>query len=147
MLFRSVVVLFLLAIISIPLSMSIYQAWIHSHMNRNLSIQKLQVEELTTETIVIKNEKTEVERQKEEIEKQRNIADQQRLIAEKQRDEIDVARRRSDELLENILPSEIALELKQKGNVDPVLLKEVTVLFADFVGFTKASSKIGRAHV
>jgi adenylate cyclase len=126
--------------LSIPISMSIYHAWQHSYLYQNIENQENQVKELTTETIVIKHEKDEIQRQKTEEERLRKIAEEQRQLVEKQRDEIDVARRRSDELLENILPSEIALELKQKGNVDPVLLQEVTVLFADFVGFTKASS-------
>jgi adenylate cyclase len=130
----------LLATLSISISMSIYHAWQHSYLYQNIENQENQVKELTTETIVIKHEKDEIQRQKTEEERLRKIAEEQRQLVEKQRDEIDVARRRSDELLENILPSEIAVELKQKGNVDPVLLQEVTVLFADFVGFTKASS-------
>jgi class 3 adenylate cyclase len=130
----------LLYVIGIPLSASIHHSWTYSKLNRNLRKQENQVKELTTETVVIKHEKDEIQRQKTEEERLRKIAEEQRQLVEKQRDEIDVARRRSDELLENILPSEIALELKQKGNVDPVLLQEVTVLFADFVGFTKASS-------
>jgi len=130
----------ILLALSLPISMSIYHAWQHSYLYQNIEEQENQVKELTTETIVIKHEKDEIQRQKTEEERLRKIAEEQRQLVEKQRDEIDVARRRSDELLENILPSEIAVELKQKGNVDPVLLQEVTVLFADFVGFTKASS-------
>jgi class 3 adenylate cyclase len=136
----SVSIFGLLASLSLPISMSIYHAWQHSYLYQNIENQENQVKELTTETIVIKHEKDEIQRQKTEEERLRKIAEEQRQLVEKQRDEIDVARRRSDELLENILPCEIALELKQKGNVDPVLLQEVTVLFADFVGFTKASS-------
>ena len=46
-------------------------------------------------------------------------------------------KKRSDNLLLNILPSETAEELKQKGYVDAVKFDEVTVLFADFKDFTQ----------
>jgi two-component system, sensor histidine kinase ChiS len=58
-----------------------------------------------------------------------------------QRDEIQRQRDRSDELLENILPGEIALELKEKGVVKSVLIENVSVLFTDFTGFTLTSSQ------
>ncbi|MBD2256057.1 adenylate/guanylate cyclase domain-containing protein [Pseudanabaena sp. FACHB-2040] len=47
--------------------------------------------------------------------------------------------RRSEELLLNILPDEIAKELKSTGKVKPVYYKSVSVLFADFNGFTQLS--------
>ncbi|MBK9402211.1 MAG: hypothetical protein IPN36_15650 [Bacteroidetes bacterium] len=56
-----------------------------------------------------------------------------------QRDEIQRQRDRSDELLENILPAEIATELKENGTVKSVLIENVTVLFTDFKGFTAIS--------
>ncbi|NCN08999.1 MAG: adenylate/guanylate cyclase domain-containing protein [Leptospira sp.] len=43
----------------------------------------------------------------------------------------------SNQLLLNILPEKIAKELKIHGSVKPVFFPSVTVLFADFVGFTK----------
>lgn len=45
----------------------------------------------------------------------------------------------SESLLLNILPSETAKELKQNGKVEAVKLDEVTVLFTDFVQFTRAA--------
>ena len=45
-------------------------------------------------------------------------------------------------LLLNILPSEIANELKQTGASQTKSFNEVTVMFADFVDFTKISEKI-----
>lgn len=46
-------------------------------------------------------------------------------------------KKRSEGLLLNILPAETAKELKIKGKVDAVKFNEITVLFTDFVGFTK----------
>ena len=48
-------------------------------------------------------------------------------------------RRKSERLLLNILPASVAAELKAKGVSDAKLFNDVTVLFSDFVGFTKVS--------
>ncbi|HMZ65392.1 MAG TPA: adenylate/guanylate cyclase domain-containing protein, partial [Leptospiraceae bacterium] len=48
----------------------------------------------------------------------------------------DREKNRSESLLLNILPFEIAEELKDKGIVQPVFYESVTILFTDFVGFT-----------
>lgn len=49
---------------------------------------------------------------------------------------------RSDELLLNILPKEVAEELKSKGHAEAQLIENVTVLFTDFKGFTVMSEKL-----
>ena len=46
----------------------------------------------------------------------------------------------AEKLLENILPVEVAQQLKKTGRVEPVYIESATVLFADFVGFTRISS-------
>jgi len=46
-------------------------------------------------------------------------------------------KKRSEKLLLNILPAETAKELKQYGKVDAVKFDQVTVLFTDFVEFSK----------
>ncbi|MCB1325357.1 MAG: GAF domain-containing protein [Spirochaetales bacterium] len=51
--------------------------------------------------------------------------------------QVQLEREKSDELLLNILPAEVALELKETGAVQPLGYERVTVLFTDFVGFTK----------
>lgn len=51
-------------------------------------------------------------------------------------------KKRSDDLLLNILPEEVAEELKAKGSADARLIDEVTVLFSDFTGFTQLSEKL-----
>lgn len=50
---------------------------------------------------------------------------------------------KSDELLLNILPVEVAEELKAKGNVQAKEFESVTVMFTDFVNFTAAGEKLG----
>ena len=51
-------------------------------------------------------------------------------------------KKRSDELLLNILPAEVAEELKDKGSADAKYFEEVTVFFSDFVGFTKVAERM-----
>lgn len=48
-------------------------------------------------------------------------------------------RKRSDELLLNILPEQTASELKNKGVTTAKKYENVTVLFSDFVGFTRVA--------
>lgn len=51
-------------------------------------------------------------------------------------------KRKSENLLLNILPAEIAHELKHKGNVESVKCEAVTVLFTDFVQFSKVAEHV-----
>ena len=51
-------------------------------------------------------------------------------------------RNRADDLLLNILPFNIARILKKKQFVEPREFDDVTILFTDFVGFTKVSEKL-----
>ncbi|MBK9147821.1 MAG: tetratricopeptide repeat protein [Flavobacteriales bacterium] len=56
-----------------------------------------------------------------------------------QRNRIGKEKARSEELLLNILPEEVAEELKAKGSAEAVHIDQVTVLFTDFKGFTAMS--------
>ncbi|WP_075348620.1 adenylate/guanylate cyclase domain-containing protein [Algoriphagus marinus] len=49
---------------------------------------------------------------------------------------------RSDKLLLNILPAEVAEELKAKGSSDAKDFDQVTVIFTDFADFTKKSEQL-----
>lgn len=51
-------------------------------------------------------------------------------------------KQKSDKLLLNILPEEVAGELKSKGSADAKLFDHVTVLFTDFVNFTTVSERL-----
>jgi class 3 adenylate cyclase len=53
-----------------------------------------------------------------------------------------IAHDRADALLMNILPSEVAEELKEKGSAEPRLFENTTVLFTDFKNFTLVSEKL-----
>ena len=60
----------------------------------------------------------------------------------RQRNHIKAGKKKSDELLLNILPSEVAEELKQKGYADAKEIVEASVMFTDFKDFTKISVKM-----
>jgi class 3 adenylate cyclase len=56
--------------------------------------------------------------------------------------EIEREKQISDNLLLNILPAEVAEELKSKGHTEAKLFDEVTVLFTDFEDFTHHSEQM-----
>lgn len=60
----------------------------------------------------------------------------------RQRNKIGREKKRSEDLLLNILPEEVAEELKEKGTADARLFENVTVFFSDFKGFTTVSEKL-----
>ncbi len=62
-------------------------------------------------------------------EQQHEIQEQSHLLQEE--------KQKSDNLLKNILPWEVAYSLQKKGVYKPKKFKEVSVMFTDFVGFSK----------
>jgi class 3 adenylate cyclase len=56
--------------------------------------------------------------------------------------EFEKQKEKSDELLLNILPSEVAEELKEKGYTTAKAFDEVTVLFSDIKGFTNVAENM-----
>ena len=64
------------------------------------------------------------------------------LVIEKQQEVIAAERERSDALLRNVLPDEVAEQLKNSSEPIAEFFPEVTVLFADIVGFTELATRI-----
>jgi adenylate cyclase len=75
------------------------------------------------------------------LEKKRLRDEQKRKTRELERaiEEAETQRRESESLLRNILPIQIADELRSRGQVEPRYFEDVTILFSDFVGFTRAT--------
>jgi class 3 adenylate cyclase len=61
--------------------------------------------------------------------------------------EADEGRKKSDELLKNILPEEIAEELKLRGNSVARGYDIATILFTDFTNFTERSAKMSATEL
>lgn len=57
-------------------------------------------------------------------------------------EQLAIEKKRSDDLLLNILPSEIVTELKETGKSKAKLFDHVSVIFTDFVNFTKISETL-----
>ncbi len=128
-----IVFILALAIISIPVSMSVYLAWDFSSINKNLAMQLDQVKLLSDKTIEQEIEKQKIlENKKEELEKE---------VMERT-SELRVEKKKSDDLLLNILPADVAEELKNKGSSEARDFEMVTVMFTDFKDFTMISEKL-----
>lgn len=113
-------VLYLLAIV---LLIRAYIQWRTASLKRK---QRFLEEEVAAATNDIRLKKDEIEQQRNAIAKERD---------------------RSEDLLRNILPAEVAEELKAKGSANAQLLEEVTVLFTDFKGFTAISAGMAPADL
>lgn len=64
------------------------------------------------------------------------------IVVYRQRNKISKEKKRSENLLLNILPAETAEELKNTGEAKAKSFDSVTVLFTDFKNFTQASEKL-----
>ncbi len=99
----------------------------------NITVTAIEKQRLADE--VLRQEKE----RREMIEKQNELLEGE--VAERTK-ELRAEKEESERLLYNILPQELADELKQKGSITPMRYEDATVLFTDFKGFTLASSKI-----
>lgn len=61
---------------------------------------------------------------------------------EQRTQELRLEKKKTDDLLMNILPAEVAEELKQSGTAKARLFSQTTVMFTDFVDFTKISETL-----
>jgi class 3 adenylate cyclase len=110
--FRTLVIFLILGLV-----LAIYQARIVNIKKQRLRLA-LEVRERTREVM----------EQKEKIETQKQVIEEEKNKVEK--------------LLLNILPEETAEELKSRGKASARSYRQVTVLFTDFVGFTKIAERM-----
>ncbi len=139
-----ILLLFLCALLSIPISMSIYLAYNFSATNRSLQKKLTEVEELSVRTIEQEKEKQRIlESQKETLEVQvqertREISEQKKIIEEKNKDitdSINYAKR----IQEAILP---AKEIKYRIFPDAfVLFRPKDIVSGDFYWFAEKDGK------
>jgi|GEM_PF-2843014 len=91
-------------------------------------------------SITFKKIRMEIEKQKKEIDEQKEEIQTTLALVETERG-------KSDKLLLNILPTQIAKELKETGYAQPIHYELVTVLFTDFKGFTQIAERLSPRQV
>ncbi len=79
----------------------------------------------------------EIREQNFKIEAQSSIIQEEKNKVEEQKRLLQIEKDKSEKLLRNIIPESTAEELKNKGRASARAYKTVSVLFTDFVGFTK----------
>lgn len=122
-----------LLVFSIPFSISAYLAWKFSNANKSLKAQVATVERLSGEKQAL------LENQKEALETEVAIRTREVL---QQKEQIEQEKKKSDDLLLNILPAEVAEELKENGATRARHFDHVSVLFTDFVNFTHIAEQL-----
>lgn len=127
------IILLAIAVISIPLSMSAYLAWHITTMSKSLKAQLAETERLSEET------------RRQEKERQRLLESRQEELEREvasRTEELRGQKQKSDDLLLNILPAEVAEELKERGAAAARQYDNVSVLFTDFADFTQRSETL-----
>lgn len=139
---------------------NIFEDSLHSEETSNKMMNmEFQKQQLVDSIAYVKKETIIEQKHKEEVqkkEKQRNIIIATLLFmlvvagglwsslnfVRKSREALRVEKDRSEALLLNILPEEIADELKEKGSVSTREFDLATVLFTDFKSFTQTAEKM-----
>jgi class 3 adenylate cyclase len=134
-------------IAAIPVSTCVEVALLSLALADRLKFSKLQLEKAR---LLSQREKETANRELEQtvkertyqISRQNQILGIQRKALEQKKQEIETERLKSDKLLLNILPKDVATELKESGVTKARVFSDVSVLFTDIVGFTQISEKV-----
>ncbi len=89
------------------------------------------------------NERTrEIKKQNKKIEQQKKKLELERNTVIKQQKELQKEKDKTERLLKNIIPESFGKELKNRGKVSARSYDKVSILFTDFVGFSKISTQM-----
>lgn len=83
----------------------------------------------------IREQNLQIEKQKQMIEEKKNSLEEQKRLLENEKE-------KTESLLKNIIPESTYEELKATGKSSAKVYDKVSVLFTDFVGFSKISERI-----
>lgn len=99
-------------------------------------IDQARREQVRLEMKIVERTK-EIRAQNVKIEYQKKVIEEEKNKVEEQRRLLQIEKDKTENLLRNIIPESTAEELKTKGRASARAYKTVSVLFTDFVGFTK----------
>ena len=99
---------------------------------RRMVLLEMKIVERTSE---IRAQNKKIEDQKKKIEIQKKEVEEKKMLLEKEKEKV-------EQLLHNILPEETAKELREGGSTSARAYNRVSVMFTDFVGFTKIAEKM-----
>lgn len=91
--------------------------------------------------IKVKNRTKEIQQQNQKIAAQKLKIEEERNKVMKQQKLLQVEKDKTEKLLKNVIPASTAEELKKRGKARARAYKTVSVIFTDFVGFTKISDR------
>lgn len=90
----------------------------------------------------ISDRTSEIRAQNEKIEKQKKQLEEEKNKVEEQQRLLQIEKDKTEKLIRKIFPESTAEELKNKGTASARAYKTVSVLFTDFVGFTKIAERM-----
>jgi len=91
--------------------------------------------------IKVKKRTSEIQQQNQKIAAQKLKIEEERNKVVKQQKLLQIEKDKTEKLLKNVIPASTAEELKKRGKARARAYKTVSVLFTDFVGFTKISDR------
>lgn len=97
--------------------------------------------------IKIKDRTKEIRAQNEKIEEQNLALEEERNKVIEQQRLLQIEKDKSEKLIRNLIPESTAEELKNKGTASARAYKTVSVLFTDFVGFTKIAEALSPSEL
>ncbi len=92
--------------------------------------------------IKVRNRTKEIQQQNQKIAAQKLKIEEERNKVLKQQKLLQIEKDKTEKLLKNVIPESTAEELKKRGRARARAYKVVSVLFTDFVGFTKISDRM-----
>ncbi len=90
----------------------------------------------------IRDRTREIQQQNEKIIRQRKKIEEERNKVVRQQKLLQIEKDKTEKLLQNVIPASTAEELKKSGKARARAYTKVSVLFTDFVGFTRISDRM-----
>ncbi|MDD2982139.1 MAG: adenylate/guanylate cyclase domain-containing protein [Crocinitomicaceae bacterium] len=90
---------------------------------------------------------SEIREQNTEIEKQKRTIVTKNNLLQRQKNLLEVEKEKTEKFLKNIIPESTYEELKTKGRASARAYTTVSVMFTDFVGFTKSAQKMNATEL